>query len=319
MKNPSLFLSAILLYVVTCHAYAETIILENGDSLTGQVISRSSDSLVLSHQVLGEVTIAISAIKTSTKSHGRVEAQAVAKTPATSKAKSESEIADSGLFNTDWLTDWKYELQAGVTGSSGKSDDQKITIGFTADYEDHFKRWKHKTSYYRYESEGDLSDHSLVSSLNRDFLMPGETRFYFAGGQFDYDEFKDFDYRLAVNGGIGYELYKSSKWRLLGRAGLGLNRTFAGTREETVTEGLLQLDSKWKINSHQFLDFSNIFHPNISDSGEYRNITTLDWKLKLDKNYGMGVVVGFANEYDSLNEESDKNDFKYHLSLSLTH
>ena len=299
--------------------YAETVTLENGDTLTGKIISRSSDNIVLSHPVLGEVTIPTSSIKAPVEHPTSKDKQTIAATKSAPADKSKAIADDSGIFNAAWLTDWKYRLEAGVSGSSGKSDNQKITIGFSADYEDHDKRWKHKTSYYRYESDGDLSDHSLVATLNRDFLVPGDPRFYFAGGQFDYDEFKDFDYRLSANGGLGYELYKSSTWRLLGRAGLGLNRTFGGTREETATEGLLQLDSKWKINSHQTLDLSNILHPSLSDSGEYRNITTMDWKLKLDDDYGLGLVVGFANEYDSLSEESDKNDVKDHLSLSLAH
>jgi putative salt-induced outer membrane protein YdiY len=318
MKITGLLRVALLLSIFTFNLHAETVILTNGDTLNGKVINRTKENLTLLHPVLGELTIPTTALKTPAETHDSEETGHKSVTEAKPKGEAGTKVADNGIFDTSWLTDWKYQLQAGVSGSSGKSDDQKINIGFSANYEDRDKRWTHKTSYYRNESDGDLSDHTLVATLNRDFLLPGDPRFYFAGGQFDYDEFKDFDYRLAVNGGMGYEFFKSSTWRLLGRAGLGINRTYGGTREETVTEGLLQLESKWKINSQQSLDFSNILHPNFSDSGEYRNISTLDWKLQLDKEYGMGLVIGFSNEYDSLNEESDKNDFKYHMSLSIS-
>lgn len=36
----------------------------------------------------------------------------------------------------------------GVIGSAGKSRDQKINVGFTADYEDEQTRWAHRTANY---------------------------------------------------------------------------------------------------------------------------------------------------------------------------
>jgi putative salt-induced outer membrane protein YdiY len=305
-------LAALAFFVVAAASAADTVKLANGDILTGDIISRSEQTLVLRHPVLGDLRISTAAL------HPAPSAETAAAKAETDAEDHLPDTADKGIFASGWLTDWNRQLLIGVSGSSGQSDSQKINVGFTADYEDAAKRWEHKTSYYRNESEGDLSDHSLVMKLNRDFLLPGDRKFYFAGGQFDYDEFKDFDYRLAVNGGMGYELFKSDDWRLLGRAGLGLNRTFGDAREETTAEGLLQLDSKWKINQHQTLGVSNILHPNLSETGEFRNLTTLDWKLKLDDELGFGLVVGLSNEYDSLIADGNKNDFKYHLSVSVS-
>ena len=305
-------LAAVLAFVFFApNSLAVTVKLANGDTLSGEIISRSEQRLVLNHPLLGEIEIATSALQPASSEAFPPTSR---KTEADEKA---APAADKGILASGWLTDWKRQLLVGVAGSSGQSDSQKINVGFTAEYEDAEKRWAHKTSYYRNESEGELSDHSLVMKLNRDFLLPGDPKFYFAGGQFDYDEFKDYDYRLAVNGGMGYELFKSDNWRLLGRAGMGLNRTFGDTREETTAEGLLQLDSKWKINHHQALDVSNVLHPNLSETGEFRNLTTLDWKLKLDDELGFGLVVGLSNEYDSLISDGNKNDFKYHLSISV--
>ena len=102
---------------------------------------------------------------------------------------------------------------------------------------------------------------------------------------------------------------------MLGRAGLGANQTF-GDREELTFEGLLEVDATWRISAVQTLTFTNTLHPSLSETGEYRNLTTLDWTLDLDQASGLGVKVGISNDYDSLAEDApDKNDFKYTAAL----
>ena len=117
---------------------------------------------------------------------------------------------------------------------------------------------------------------------------------------------------MAVDAGVGYEFVKTDNYRLLGRAGLGGNQTFGGSREEFTPEASLGVDVKWNINSHQSLGFVNTLHPNLTESGEFRNMTSLSWSYDLDKENGLGLKIGLTNEYDSLTEKGvDKNDFKY--------
>ena len=311
-----------LLVITPLTSIADTIILVNGDQLQGTITSQNADSLTFSHSVLGELNIARSQVKSLVESGSEIAAGQVAPgeseqaEPEKAVAESSDTNSDNGLFNSGWLTDWKRKLSVGIFGSAGKSENSKINIGFTADFEDNQERWKHKTSYYRYESEGDLSDHSLTSSLNHDWLLPDSPKFYFAGGHIDFDEFKDWDQRLGINAGIGYEFIETETWRLIGRAGLGVNQTFGGTREETTLEGLLGAEAHWKISDSQSLAITNTLHPNLSDSGEFRNLSSLDWELELDNSYELGLKLGLTNEYDSLNTD-DENDFKYSLSIVM--
>lgn len=297
---------------------ADTIILENGDQLRGEITHQDSESLTLQHAILGELNITLSSVKSFVD--GDASALAADGSPVSEK-DADTDLAetepDNGLLNSGWLTNWKRKLSVGIYGSAGKSQDSKVNIGFTADYEDHEERWAHKTSYYRNESDGDMSDHSLTASLNRDWLLPGSPKFYFTGGHIDFDEFKDWDERVGINGGIGYEFVETETWRFIGRAGLGVNQTFGGIREETTFEGLLGAEVKWNISDAQSLAFTNTLYPNFSESGEFRNLSSLDWELELDNSYDLGLKVGLTNEYDSLNTSSDKNDFKYSLSVLM--
>jgi len=290
-----------LLCTFTAPVAAGTVTLVNGDRLSGTIVTEDAESVTLQHPVLGEITLPRSEI-----SQLETDGDLIEDTPA-------EEIAalDPGLLGTGWLNDWQRRLSIGITGAAGKSENQKINAGFTADFEDATTRWSHETAYYRNEADGALSDNSFRTLLNRDWLRPGSPWFQFAGGRFDWDEFQDWDTRLTGNAGVGYEFFSSDRYRLLGRTGIGANQTF-GDREELTLEGLVEVDATWRISSAQTLAFTNTFHPNLEESGEYRNLTTLDWTLDLDEQSGLGLKVSLSNDYDSLAIDApDKNDFKY--------
>jgi putative salt-induced outer membrane protein YdiY len=303
----------ILFIFTSMQIHAETITLNNGDQLSGEITSVTDATVFFTHPLLGELSIPRSKIS----SLGDDQDSPVVVT-TTSSATPEAAPVDSGFLNSGWLTNWKRQLSIGIIGASGKSENNKINIGFSADYEDTHTRWAHKTAYYRDKSEGVLSDHSFTSSINRDWLIPELPQFYFAGGQIDVDEFQAWDQRIAVNGGLGYEFIKTESWRLLGRAGMGINRTFGGVRKETTLEGLLGVEAKWKISSDQSLEFANTLYPSFNDTGEFRNLSSLDWNFDLSERYKLGLKVGLTNEYDSLASKNNENDFKYNLSVLLS-
>lgn len=285
---------------------AAQIELSNGDRINASVKSQSEDTVTVEHPALGKIAIPRAAIAS-------IELDAV---DAETLAADAAAVGDDGLLGTGWMKDWERRFEFGLTGSSGKSEDLNITAGFTADYEDEYRRWVHKTAYYQKESDGERTDHSFFSSLQRDWLDPDSPWFEFAGGRFDWDEFKDWDYRLSANAGVGYEFVETGDLRVLGRAGLGANQTFGGEREEFTPEGSLGIDVEWQITEHQSLAFVNTLYPNLKESGEYRNLTSVDWVFDLEEDAGVGLKISLTNEYDSLaDNDADKNDFKYMGSL----
>jgi hypothetical protein len=129
--------------------------------------------------------------------------------------------------------------------------------------------------------------------------------------------FKDYDYRINGNGGIGYTFIDNDKWQFIGRTGLGAYQTFGGERQEFTPEGLLGVEGRWTISEFQEISASNTLYPNLSTMSEYRNVTTLDWTLDLNTLAGVALKVGLYNEYDaSAEDDVDENDFRYTVSLS---
>jgi putative salt-induced outer membrane protein YdiY len=299
---PAVILTSLL---ATTPVSADDIFLVNGDRLSGSIISETDDTITLQHILLGELTLPRAQVAHVKAANEETKQEVSAETPQ----------PDQGRPETGWLSDWKTKVSLGIAGAAGKSDDQKINAGIKAKYEDQTTRWSHETAYFRNEADRELSDHSLKSLLNRDWLLPGSPWFRFAGGRFDWDEFQDWDYRMAANGGVGYEFLNTDDYRVLGRAGVGANQTF-GDRQELTLEGLIEVDATWRISAAQTFAFTNTLHPSLEESGEFRNLTSLDWTLDLDKESGFGLKISLTNDYDSLaTDSSEKNDFKYLGSL----
>ena len=314
-KISAFALSTFLLFTSPLVEAAQSRIeLLNGDQLTADLKNESETHFTVVHPVLGEIKLNKNQVVSVEQVVSKPQAEKLA--VAADKPKSSKKPTDNGLFGTGLLTNWKRRVDLGIAGSAGKSRNHQVNLGFSADFTSDYTRISHNTAYFRAKSEDELSDHSFYSSINRDWLRPQTPWFHFAGGRVDWDEFKDWDFRLNANGGVGYEFVKTDDWLLLGRTGLGFNQTFGGEREEFTPEGLIGLETQWDMNEYQHIEFANTFYPSLRDSSEYRNLTSFDWVLDLNSFVGVALKLGLLNEYDSATEEDiSKNDFRYTASL----
>lgn len=309
------FILSLITVVMPIFALADevTIELNNGDKLTAELLKQSDEFISILHPALGELQIDKTKIKSTT------HLQDANATTSEQETEVATAVDDNGLFGTGILVGWERRFDLGVAGSTGKSRSQQINLGFHADFESDYTRITHTAAYFRSQSEGVLTDSSFYATINRDWLRPETPWFHFAGGRVDLDEFKDWDYRLGGNGGIGYEFANTDDWLLLGRTGFGFSQTFGGARQDFTPEGLLGVETKWQMNKHQKIRFANTLYPSLKETSEFRNLTSFDWILDLNSYVGVALKVGLLNEYDSSTDSGiSKNDFKYTVSLAWT-
>ena len=211
---------------------------------------------------------------------------------------------------------WKQEVEAGLNGSSGNSDAMNLHLGYGANYKDPEVGWKLTSAHDRAKNNGVESRNQFFADLQRDWFWRDNPWFAFLQGRYDWDKFKDWDYRLAASGGAGYEFIRTPEWHLAGRFGLGGSKSYGGNDKAFASEALLALELAWNISEREFLDFNTTVYPNLDQGGEYRNISAFNWRIKMSERVNLAMKIGLVNEYDSLAPKgSDKNDFKYNLSL----
>lgn len=286
---------------------AAVITLQNGDVLNATITAKSDKQVTIQHPVLGSVTIERSHIAALVDDTNEVADATPAVVPAPAVVP-----PDTGLLGTGLLSGWKHKLELGV---NGKNTNRKFRAGFAGGYEDREKRWTLASVYAYHKSGGETSENDFYFELARDWLQPDSPWFSFANARYDWDEFQDWNHRVNGFGGMGYQFIKNDTWSVAGRAGLSATRTFGGEREEFTPESLLGVDGYWQIANAQKLKFKSSFYPNLEEWGEYRNVSVVDWEMKMATDIDLSLKVGVSNEYDSLAEDVDKNTFKYYGGL----
>lgn len=309
-----------LFYSVFASALSQ-ITLDNGDILHGELVSENSESLTLYHTVLGEITVRrdrlVQTVLTSEATPvrtGIVSAGTASDTQATAETSPETKALSSAYIA--WLLpDWQKQLTLGISGADGNSRSQDIHTTLAASRETTKKRWNLQLRYDSSEKNGDKTRDEFTGDLNKDWLLPNSPYFYFASGRVDWDNFQDWDYRMNVASGLGYDFFTSPERSLRGRAGLGVNREFGGVDDNISPEGVLELASAWALSEHHNIELKTTFYPQLEEFKEFRNITSLAWVNKL--NSSMRLNIGLSNEHDTdVPNAVKRNDFKYTTTLS---
>jgi putative salt-induced outer membrane protein YdiY len=286
--------------------HADKVRLQNGDIVTGEIVETSAAGVVLVHPVLGKLTIAADQIEAQVDGDAALPALPAPPPPPR-----------PGLFGTGLLAGWNKQIQLGFNGASGNSDNRDLLAGVRGNYADERKRWQFDSGYFRSSTEGDETKNQAFALLLRDFLFTGTKYFAFASTRYDYDQFQNWDHRLNLAGGAGYSFIDRDKFDLRGRAGFGGTKTFGSPGDdEWVPEAVLGLETEWLPADRQKLTAYTTFYPSLSDGGEFRSLSGVDWSLLISDGLGLSLNLGIQNEYESdVPAGIEKNDLLYRAAL----
>lgn len=282
--------------------HAEDIKLSNGDTLTAKRVAENAYQIIFDHPLLGQLTIDRSDLASTPNdpTNGTNTALPAPAEPQQTLAKATA----------------TQRIEAGVNGASGNSRNSNFRLG----YQHRSKSGEHRslfnTAYQKASSEGKTDENDYFAELTYDWLLPHSQWFRFARGRYDWDDFEDWDSRLSGSGGAGYTFVDREDLTLAGRLGLGLSQTYGSQDDELTPEGIVGIDSNWRINGYQSLEFSNTLYLELDEFGELRNLTSLAWLMRINQFSGLDLKLGINNEYDSNSSgDSHSNNLKYDLSL----
>lgn len=295
----------ITLFLSPLSSSAEIITLQNGDTLHAVVTKRTDKELYIEHVHLGSFTILWEHIASINYSGETEPDKKIVSTPH----------VDKGLFYSGLFRNWKRSLEVGLNGAAGTSDNSKFRTLFDMKYEDDKRRWHYSMFYLLTQEDNKTDENRLTANLIRDWLLPGSQWFYFSKLGYDWDRFKDWDYRIRTAGGLGYEFINNEKLHVRSRFGPSTYRTVGGDYTTTTIEADFGIDMLWNIRDKHTLGLKNNFYPSISNKGNYRNITTANWTIDLNYYNDMGVRFELYNEYDTT--EKELYDLRYSISLVL--
>lgn len=225
----------------------------------------------------------------------------------------------------DWMdwSEWDASVELGINGSSGNSDSFNVSSGFDVKRTDEQTETSIGLKYVNNKSDDVLVAHN--ARLNLDWEKKFGTDLgdrwepsrwsWFVKNTYYFDEFRPFDYRVAINTGLGYKFFETEVQMLKGRAGLGTSREFGGPSDEWVPEALFGLDYRRKLSKRQNLELKADYFPSWENFSDYRFVGDCSWVYLLDAETNLSLKLNVNNQYDSTPDGASANDIFYSLLL----
>ena len=234
-------------------------------------------------------------------------------------------VVDSSEPTSFW-TGWTRSVELGLNGSSGNSESFDLRAIFETQRETDELRTMFRARYLYGEDDGTASENKARARFENDWKYPGERYFTFVLGIYEYDQFEDWDTRLQLFGGLGYEFLKEralldggqDRATLTGRVGAGATREFGGEDDKWHPEALLGLDFLWEINERNTFAAGTEVFPALDDFGELRAVSYASYDVLLSEDADVRLRMGVEHEYDSEPGSAKENDVNYFVTILAT-
>jgi len=346
MVRLSPFTCGLLAILIPCSAFGDQILLKNGDRITGAIVRKDGNKLVIKTDLLGEVTAPWDKVESVTSEkalyvvtkegktisgpvstvNGSVEVGATPKStfaPAdiTAIRNDAEQKAFDRLQHPAWTQLWAGTGTLGFAGTSGNAETLTFTMGATAQR----VTLTDKTSLYFNAIQATASANGK-SSPTAEAVRGGfsynhniGSRLFLSGfNDYEYDKFQNLDLRFVVGGGFGFHALKGDRQRLDLVGGGDFNHSAYSTPlTQKTAEGYFGDDYSRKIIGGASLTQSLRIFDDLQDGGAYRlNFDTgTSFKLRKWLNWNISLSDRYVN-HPAAGRKT--NDFLYTTGVGIT-
>lgn len=215
------------------------------------------------------------------------------------------------------LKGYRSQIELGFNGTQGVSETTAARMAFLTGRETTKTRSKFGAIYNLSISNNETTRNDLNIQNQENWLMPGSPWYWYLEGIYDYNEFADWEHRIAGSTGPGYQLIKTRTFDLRLRGGLGASKEFGSENDNVVPEGLLGAEVIWKLSSRQRITANTAFYPDLTDPVLHnRSVSTAEWNYLLDRERRLSLKMGVRAEYQSITtDDSPNTDLRYFGAL----
>ncbi|MEO1715490.1 MAG: DUF481 domain-containing protein [Planctomycetota bacterium] len=230
----------------------------------------------------------------------------------------ESDVAEGEeLPQWDSLLDgWSGGVSLGLFGSEGNTDQFDFRAEINGERDTKETRSSFLGTYsYATDNDGISENEARVIGRN-DWKFEGSKWFAFASGQFDYDEFQDWDTRVSIFAGPGYVWTDTEKQRFMTRAGAGATREIGGSDNAWRAEGVLAAEYRRQLTENQLFNASAEAFPDLGDIRNWRVQSRATWEMLVDPEIALTLKIGVENQYDTDPNGVQRSDTDYFILLT---
>ncbi|HEY7118548.1 MAG TPA: DUF481 domain-containing protein [Tepidisphaeraceae bacterium] len=271
---------------------ADEVLFNNGDRITGKILSVSDGKMTIDSKLAGEIKVDMKDVKTFT-SDAPVEIRTTDGQRITAKAaagdtagtvKMEAPAGASRTVHVDQMKyvnfseAWTGDVVAGALFSRGNSYSDQANISFDLTRRTEQDRWIF-TGGYNFGRQRDSTGNKFSSTDNwygtgeyDYFLTP---RLYaFASLRYEHDRIADVDYRFTPAAGLGYQWIDAPDFKLSTEAGLSyvIEKFENGDSNDFIAAKLAYHVNK-KFNDKVELFHNLEYYPSLERLDDYLIIT----------------------------------------------
>ncbi len=308
---------------VAASAFADVVPLYRVELTTGEtlqnvaIVSETDEFVTIAHPVLGNVTLARSGIATMTETSSADAPPAPAVAPP-APPEPDPEPAAAAPVEEEEESPWSGYADLGLTGTEGNTEtiNLRTAAGVRRETEETIFRVDGK---YRLSTDrGDKSANQAIGSAGYEWLLPNSPWGFFVEGIVEYDEFKDYDLRLDLLGGVTYEFIKTDSTLLKGRAGAGVYREFGAPDEEWTPQGVLGLRFEHAFNERtKFVAYTD-WYPSFEDLHDFRLISGAGVEVALNDDKSLLFKAGVEDRFDNRPGDAEPHDIDFYVTLGFT-
>jgi len=214
---------------------------------------------------------------------------------------------------------WSGGVELGLAGSEGNSDVFKIRGGFLAKREFEGNIMTSDLMYVLAEVGGVLTENKALWVL-RDEMQVGTSKWSMLMSEaIEFDQFRSFNLRNAMHGGMSRTLYKTDwlviKSRMGGGTSYDLNT--ATMADRWVPEGMMGYDIEYKFTERVRLTSFGDYYPNMAHWGQFRLRVRAAGEFLIVPEYGLVLRAGIQERYDSAPGTGLPNDIDYFTTVLM--
>lgn len=328
-------------------AWADQIVLKNGDRVTGSIIKKDDKNITIKTEHFGVIATSWDKVEsiiadkpihivlsdgravqgTLTASGGKAEVT----TPQTKlnlvpadiavMRNDDEEKAYQRLLHPGWGDLWAGTGTVGLAGTTGNAE----TLTFTAGVNANRTTKTDKTSLYfsfikasaSFNDESEETARAVRGGISYSHDLSPRI-FFSAFNDYEYDRFQDLDLRFVIGGGVGFHAWKKEKSHLDLLAGVAYNRSSYSTPFVRNSAELYWGDEySLKLSSATTLVQSYRMFNDLDDTSMYRVNFDIGLSTKLLK--WLTWNVSLSDRYLSTPAPGrESNDFLYTMGLGIS-
>lgn len=318
-------------------AMADSIVLKNGDKITGKIEEVNPSSVIVATPYAGRLVIERGAVKTlqseravtvvrptdareqlflAPSADGKGWQETASMVPAAAPPAPTAGPAE----RKSWLNlgpGWKNQLAIGVMNTSGNDETTTFRGDISLKYNQKPDELTMKLTGVYGVSNGRQNQGLFAQNAvyRRDVT---EKLYAFVDDDIRHDAIKGISLQAQTAGGLGYWLHRSDKFKIDVRGGPGMTylKTFDG-REDISPAAEAGMRAQYVFNERMSLSQEATYTTSLTDMDIWRIHAETALNFKLDLERGLGLKVAFNDDYENQPTNGRKNN-DTRLSLALT-